>query len=195
VPVKLASDGTPVREALRRVSGEGLVEFHPNRGFRTADLGLDAVLRRLEVRLLVEPGIARRAGARRTPDDLRALHAAIERERRARSGPAVHDASRDFHMLLARAAGNGERERVLESLWILEVGRRLLTHRSAVANWRDADVAEHEAIASAVADGRASDAELLMEAHLRAAMRQWEPERRRAAEAGAADGAGAARAS
>src|SRR3954451_24190653 len=62
---RLGISRTPVREALRRLSAEGLVEFSPNRGFRAADLGLDAVLRRLEVRLLLEPGIARLAAERR----------------------------------------------------------------------------------------------------------------------------------
>jgi DNA-binding transcriptional regulator YhcF (GntR family) len=66
---------TPIREALRRLSGEGLVDFHANRGFRVADLGLDAVLLRLEVRAIVEPGIARLAAERRTPQD--AIHALI----------------------------------------------------------------------------------------------------------------------
>src|SRR5919202_3586825 len=61
---------TPVREALRRLTGEGLVDFHSNRGFRVADLGLDAVLRRMEVRSLVEPGIARLAAERRKVEDL-----------------------------------------------------------------------------------------------------------------------------
>src|SRR5918994_1240035 len=44
---RLGISRTPVREALRRLGGEGLVEGHSHRGFRVADLGLDAVLRRL----------------------------------------------------------------------------------------------------------------------------------------------------
>src|SRR5215470_6826927 len=82
---RLGISRTPVREALRRLSGEGLVDFHANRGFRVADLGLDAVPRRLEVRSILEPGIARLAAERRTAGDLRALHQCIAREAKARS--------------------------------------------------------------------------------------------------------------
>ena len=55
-----------MREALRRLTGEGLAEFVPNRGFRAASPSIDDVLRRLEVRSLLEPGIARLAAARRS---------------------------------------------------------------------------------------------------------------------------------
>src|SRR5918996_554502 len=72
------------REALRRLSAEGLVYFHPNRGFWAAEVGLDAVLRRLEVRLILEPGIARLAAARRSDRHLAELHRSIAREDKAR---------------------------------------------------------------------------------------------------------------
>jgi DNA-binding GntR family transcriptional regulator len=164
---------TPIREALRRLSGEGLVDFHPNRGFRVADLGLDAVLHRLEVRAIVEPGIARLAAERRAAADLRALQQTIARETRAKTAIAAHDASRDFHVTLARATHNDELVRTLDSLWIVEVGRRLLSRRSATQDWIAPDIADHEAIAAAVERGDADAAAALMAAHIGAALQHW----------------------
>jgi DNA-binding GntR family transcriptional regulator len=166
---------TPVREALRRLAGESLVDFHSNRGFRVADLGLDAVLLRMEVRSIVEPGIARLAALRRTEEDLRRLEEAIAGEEGARDGVAAHDASRDFHLALARASGNEELARVLNSLWLVEVGRRLLSRRTADPNWLHDDVTEHREILAAVSEGRASDAEHLMADHIGRAVHHWEP--------------------
>jgi len=166
---------TPVREALRRLAGESLVNFHSNRGFRVADLGLEAVLRRMEVRSIVEPGIARLAALRRTEEDLRRLEEAIAGEEGARDGVAAHDASRDFHLALARASGNEELARVLNSLWLVEVGRRLLSRRTADPNWLHDDVTEHREILAAVSEGRASDAEHLMADHIGRAVHHWEP--------------------
>jgi DNA-binding GntR family transcriptional regulator len=155
------------------------VDSHSNRGFRVANLGLDAVLRRLEVRAILEPGIARLAARRRTEHDVELLKGCIAREGRARTGIAAHDASREFHVTLARASGNEELVRVLESLWLVEVGRRLLSRRSAVSDWQVEDVDEHRKIAAAVAEGRADDAEGLMARHVHGALRHWGPEERR----------------
>jgi DNA-binding GntR family transcriptional regulator len=168
---RLGISRTPVREALRRLSGEGLVDFHPNRGFRVADLGLDAVLRRLEVRAILEPGIARLAAERHADRD--GLRQSIARESRARTATAAHDASRDFHVALARATGNDELVRTLESLWIVEVGRRLLSRRSATEAWVPPDIADHEAITAAVEDGDGERAATLMAAHIDAALHHW----------------------
>src|SRR5829696_6166977 len=168
---RLGISRTPVREALRRLGGEGLVEGHSNHGFRVADLGLDAVLRRLEVRAILEPGIAALAAGQRTERDLVLMSEAIADEEVARDGIEAHDASRSFHIALARASGNEELVRVIESLWLVEVGRRLLFRRSAEPDWQRTDASEHRKVLAA-------DAERLMAGHVRRAVHHWEPEQR-----------------
>jgi DNA-binding GntR family transcriptional regulator len=171
---QLGVSRTPVREALRRLTGEGLAEFVPNRGFRAASPSIDDVLRRLEVRSLVEPGIARLAAARRTDADLERLQETIEREAAAETRIAAHDASRDFHITLAHAAGNRDLVSVLEAMWIVEIGRRLLAARATSADWRESDVAEHRAIAAAVAERDGERAARLMVEHIGEALQHWE---------------------
>ena len=170
---QLGISRTPVREALGRLTGEGLVEFLPNRGFRAAGLVLDHVVRRLEVRLLLEPGIARLAAERRGPEHLDALRASIEREAAAATRVAAHDASRDFHVALAEATGNPDLVGVFGSLWVVEIGRRLLARRTVESEWKGADVCEHRAIAAAVEAGDGDLSARLMEEHVRGALQHW----------------------
>jgi DNA-binding GntR family transcriptional regulator len=167
-----------VREALRRLAGDGLVAFEVNRGFFVADLGLDRVLERLEARLLLEPLVARLAAERRTDDHLTALRLTVDDERAATTAAAAHDASREFHSLVVDASGNEALRRIFDSLWIADVGRRLLARRATQPKWQHNDVAEHEAILSALARRDANRAETLMRAHVEAALRHWsEPPR------------------
>jgi DNA-binding GntR family transcriptional regulator len=167
-----------VREALRRLAGDGLVAFEVNRGFFVADLGLDRVLERLEARLLLEPLVARLAAERRTHDHLAGLQQSVDAERAATTAGAAHDASREFHALVVDASANEALRRIFDSLWIADVGRRLLARRATQPKWQHDDVAEHEAILSALAARDADRAEALMRAHVEAALRHWsEPPR------------------
>jgi DNA-binding GntR family transcriptional regulator len=162
-----------VREALRRLAGDGLVVFEVNRGFFVADVGLERVLERLEARLLLEPGIARLAAVRRLEADLDALRAAVAAERSARSTAAAHDASRGFHAALASATHNEALLRIFDSLWIADVGRRLLASRRAQPEWQDSDAAEHEELLEAIEVGDGARAESLMRGHVESAWRHW----------------------
>ncbi len=170
---RLGISRTPVREALLRLTGEGLVSTLSNRGFRVADLGLDAVMRRLEIRLLLEPGVARLAAQRATPADVEALRRTIASEAAAGDSHSAHDASRLFHVTLARAAHNEDLVTTLEAQWINEVGRRLLAQRASAPTWQGTDVAEHEAITAAVEAGDGELAHLLTHDHIEAALRHW----------------------
>ncbi len=167
-----------VREALRRLAGDSLVEFEVNRGFFVADFGLDVVLERLEARSLLEPQIARLAAARRTNEDLAALREAIEAERAAETSAAAHDASRAFHLALAAATQNQQLWRLIDGLWIADVGRRLLARRYATPEWQAGDAREHEGILAAVEASDADRAEAVMRRHDEDALHHWSDRRR-----------------
>ena len=162
-----------VREALRRLVGDGLVEFEVNRGFFVADLGLGRVLERLEVRLHLEPVLARLAAERRTDKDLAALRRSVDDERSARTAAVAHDASRAFHLAVAKATGNDSFLRLVDSLWIADVGRHLLARRRTQPDWQDADVAEHAELLAAIEAGDGDRAESIMREHVASAWRHW----------------------
>jgi DNA-binding GntR family transcriptional regulator len=164
-----------VREALRRLAGDGLVEFEVNRGFFVADSGLDDVRDRLEARLVLEPGAARLAAERRSEMDLEAMLETIEAELAARTSDAAHDASRAFHAAVAAATGNQAFVKLLDSLWIADIGRRLLAQRRRSAEWQGSDIEEHRAIVEAIEAGDGDRAAELMRAHVESAFRHWSP--------------------
>lgn len=164
-----------VREALRRLAGDGLVDFEVNRGFFVAEAALDDVRQRLEARLALEPEIARLAAGRCTDADLESMRATIEAEAAARTSDEVHDASRAFHVAVADATQNQAFTKLLDSLWIADVGRRLLAQRSRAPRWQDRDVEEHRGILLALEAGDSETAARLMSAHVESAVRHWSP--------------------
>lgn len=164
-----------VREALRRLAGDGLVDFEVNRGFFVAESGLDDVRQRLEARLALEPEIARLAAARCTDADLELMRESISAESSATTSDGVHDASRAFHFAVAGATRNNAFTKLLEGLWIADVGRRLLAQRRRSEQWQDHDVKEHEAILAAFEAGDADRAAELMRDHVESAFRHWSP--------------------
>jgi DNA-binding GntR family transcriptional regulator len=169
----LAVSRTSVREALHRLTAEELVEFKANRGFFVASFRLDAVIERLELRRVLEPGIARLAAERRTEEDVAELEGIVRGQLEAATARLAHDLSRGFHIALARTTRNEQFARVLEALWSPDIGRQLLARRSAVPGWQEADAADHGAILRAVAAGDPDEAAALMERHVAATHEHW----------------------
>jgi len=166
-----------VREALHRLVADTLVDFHRNRGFFVAaPLQLDAVVNRLEVRIILEPSIARLAAERRTDQHVLELAEIIRSESSAGSPGEAHDLSREFHILLARATTNTELTRTLEGLWTVDVGRQLLARRSQSPSWQSEDAREHRAILAALERRDGEVAAGLMREHLEAVHAHWSGE-------------------
>lgn len=70
---------TPVREALSQLARDGLLE-ELARGYAVPELSVEDVEGIYEMRLLLEPRIARHAAERATHDEILALYAALQAE-------------------------------------------------------------------------------------------------------------------
>ncbi len=150
---------TPVREALQRLSLDGLVEILPRRGVLVSEINLHTQLRLLEVRRELERLMARLAAER-----------ADEREKRAFDTLArrMHEASRkaddigfmrldrQFNLMVASAASNEFAQRAM-GLMAGQSRRFWYYHYKASADL-PLTASLHAAVATAIAKGDAQAA-------------------------------------
>jgi DNA-binding GntR family transcriptional regulator len=171
--VELGVSRTPVREALRRLAAEGLVEMRTNRGARVADLDRSGMRAAYEARLVIEPGAARLAAVRRPAEPLRRMHEALSRQRRASGGVhASFAANRDFHLALVAASGNQFLEQLARVLWVARIGEAIYEAQAETPERMRLDADEHAAILDAVERGDARQAEALTRRHVAAAIKR-----------------------
>jgi DNA-binding GntR family transcriptional regulator len=110
----------PIREALRSLEGEGLVENIPQRGAIATPLSIEELTEVYDLRRLLEPAVADRAIPGLTKQQLRLSAAALD-ELNAIPGewasPAFPEAHRRFHWLLLEPGATSLIERVMTQLW------------------------------------------------------------------------------
>ncbi|WP_027893784.1 MULTISPECIES: GntR family transcriptional regulator [Calidithermus] len=109
---------TPVREALQRLSQEGLVELSPNKGARVRVITPQEVREVYEVRALLEAEGARLAAQRASEAELEALAQRLEALDRipAEQYPEQMRVDFEFHSLLMEASHNRTLARVYQDL-------------------------------------------------------------------------------
>jgi DNA-binding GntR family transcriptional regulator len=171
---ELGISRTPVREALRRLAAEGLVEMRTNRGARVADIELRDMRPAYEARLVIEPGAARLAGALRPPAPLTRMRAALSAQRRAI--PDVRrsfDANREFHIALAEASGNEFLLQFAQRLWVARIGEVIYERQRETPERMGLDADEHEQILAAIEAGNGRRAEALTRRHVADAMQRF----------------------
>jgi DNA-binding GntR family transcriptional regulator len=170
---ELGVSRTPVREALRRLAAEGLVEMRTNRGARVADVDQSGMRESYEARTVIEPGAARLAAARRLPEPLARMRAAVVAQRRSlRNVQRSFEANREFHLALAAASGNEFLVQFAERLWVARIGETIYERQVQTQERMLLDVREHEQIIEAIEAGDARRAESLARRHLTDAMKR-----------------------
>jgi DNA-binding GntR family transcriptional regulator len=170
IAAELQLSRTPVREAIRRLTSEGLAVRMPNHGTQVAPMAMEDILAVYTVRESLE-GLAARLAAQRASEQLRTrLREVHERfKKSAASGEAgvLSDLNLEFHRAIREATDNRYLERFLTQVEhaVRRFGNTTFRDQRRV----DATIYEHESILNAIVNGMAEDAEVHARSHMRRA--------------------------
>jgi GntR family transcriptional regulator, trigonelline degradation regulator len=143
---------TSVREALRHLEAEGLVERRANRGLFVAAVGPDEARQIYEIRAALEPAMAQHFVSRASAKQVRELRAALRRVKatsQARDIPANVAALDEFYDVIMRGAANEEARRILHTLRGRMSFLRAVTAARASADYRRGTLEQMSAIVGA----------------------------------------------
>jgi DNA-binding GntR family transcriptional regulator len=159
---------TPLREALKVLAAERLIELTPNRGARIASLSEDDIQHMFELMGAFEGLAGRLAAARASEADLlelQAMHLQMRAHYVRKDLPAYFRLNQAIHRRIVAAAGNPLLTHSYDQL----AGRirrpRFLASQWSAQRWAQA-IEEHEGIMAALAARDGALVSRLLEAHL-----------------------------
>ena len=167
---------TPVREALKLLAAEGLVEHVPYRGVRVVELCREDVEDLYATRAVIEGRAARFAAARISSahvDELFRLHHQMVACETPRDLKRYRELNRQFHTLIFEISGRSHLVRTLAQLWAAfptMLWSTIPRVAAASAPGRDQpDTIEHAEIVAAMRERNPDRAERAVRAHIEAA--------------------------
>jgi GntR family transcriptional regulator, rspAB operon transcriptional repressor len=122
---------SPVRDALKTLVHDGLVQVRPRQGYRVTPITLEDVHHVFELRLLLEPAAAELAIQRATQEQLERLHPLAHQ---TETGEDEHERflteHLEFHVAIAECAGNPRLAKAIRDL-LDEMQRLIYLSRTA----------------------------------------------------------------
>jgi DNA-binding GntR family transcriptional regulator len=156
---------TPVREALRRLAQERLVEVYPRRGMFVTGVDVRELARLSEVRVVLEPEAARLAAERATDVDRAAIDELLdELAAGGRDDRELMDLDERIHGAVYRAAHNDLLETTLAQYYVLAL--RIWSMALDRQHELEEAVDAHCVLLEAIRDGDGDRAADTMRAHV-----------------------------
>jgi DNA-binding GntR family transcriptional regulator len=156
---------TPVREALRRLAQEGLVEVYPRRGMFVTDVDVRKLAFVSEVRVALEPEAARLAAERATDPERAELQELLdELDAAGADDHALMALDERIHRAVYRCARNDLLATTLEQYYVLAL--RIWTIALDRQHELNDAVQGHRALLEAIHDGDGERAAATMRAHV-----------------------------
>jgi DNA-binding GntR family transcriptional regulator len=164
---------TPLREALRRLKSEGLVELDAHRDARVSPLTAEQARDLLELRMSLDPLAAALAAERRSSAEILQMRAALRDLRPLPVSPTFTDlvAHRRFHTAIYTASRNELLISTLDGLWdTADRYRRLALSEVRDPAERERTASEHEQLLHCVINRDAARAAEVMRQHIDASL-------------------------
>jgi DNA-binding GntR family transcriptional regulator len=162
---RLALGRTPVREALRALAQERLVEVYPRRGIFVSSVDVRDLASLSEVREILESQAARLAAERATESERAEAGALSEELDHTVGARKLIELDQRIHRHVYRCAHNTFLEKTLNGYYVLTL-RIWFLALDRVARLDEA-VQEHRELMAAIRDGAPDRAEATMRRHVR----------------------------
>jgi DNA-binding GntR family transcriptional regulator len=167
----------PVREAMRMLQRDGLVEVESHRGATVVPVRWDEVLQTISVRtqlevLAVEEATPHHTGA--SVAKLRKAMAKMDEAEQAGDGPGYSEANRAFHLLLYAPGRNDVLKATIEQLWDRLWQTRTLSLFTLMPMQMTEAQKDHEALVEMLAAGDGRKAGSVMAKHRLHTLAGWE---------------------
>lgn len=161
---------TPVREALRLLEADGVIQYTPHRGATVTELSSRELDDLYHIRSIIETELARLAGQRATPEqitEIRRQHEELRAATKTADAETLSTMNREFHLAVLRLGSPLVAQHVVTPLWqgFLPPSR---------SQWRSESrnklfVSEHETLVKALEQGDPAAVADAMSHHLRSA--------------------------
>ncbi len=160
VAKELGVSRMPVREALHRLEGAGLISLTPHKGAVVSELSEAEIVEIYHIRAVLDGLAARLAAAHLTSADLARLHDLLDQMERAAKAEELKTlltVNRKFHTVIWTAARAPRLQELLENLY--DASQRFRNISVLLPGRLDRITQEHRLIARALGRGDAAAAE------------------------------------
>lgn len=157
----------PVREALRILETDGLVQVISNQGAWVASLTRAECLEQYEIRERLEPLLLRESLPNLSADEINKLDQLAEEINLNRDVASFMKLDRQFHMLSYAGAPNTTLKEIIERLWNTTQHYRRAYATMAGSPGLDVTHLEHKLLVEAITRRDSEDAERIIAGHIR----------------------------
>ena len=162
---QLGMSPTPIREALRLLQADGLVDYRPHQGMIVADISVHDVAKIYLLRSVLEPlavELAVPSLEKEHLEELERLYEAFCDAIHSGRGTAISGSNAEWHSAIYARCGSGDLKDFIRQLWARFPWRTMWVLPGRI----ERSLEEHGAVMAAIRAGNAKQAADRMRAHI-----------------------------